>query len=404
MIWRPQTWFVLPVTLITALVSLFSREEYRHSVVWSVDAALTALYLLWPLTIGAGAMATIRIRRGVSSELIDALPRGAAIRFWLHQSAKVGLWSAAGLVLASVTAIAIAASTGSTVTVQALSPLLPAIAAVLAAGLVGGALGMVAPYWLLPPVATITVFALFMLVPGAMQIITFVGLTTPDITALHLPLGAIALLCSIFAGLALGGGLLAAGIGAGHPRAGVLGSGICVLLSATLATSGNLFAPRVWSDDSTWPCTDVDATDAVLCLSPDQQHRLEEAASVATPLVEPIEALTPSPGPIRLTTTGAVNDDSPATSVRISLPIGPEPLTLAAMAEPITSSLSRCGPRNTPPRPEVIDANAAAHLTLYVWLTGIEQDPDLLEHFGLSEDPPDRSEAISALEWLQRCE
>ncbi|WP_413451668.1 hypothetical protein [Georgenia sp. 1P01AC] len=403
-IWRPAAWYLGPVTVIVAAISLFGRPEFTLSAVWAVDAALTSIYVLWPIALGASAVPVIRLRRTASFSLLEALPTGAQWRALVMSAAWPGIWICAGLLAGTVLALGVAAWNGSPPNWRAIAPVAPALTGTMAMSALGGACAARVPGWLVPPVLTVAGFACLVFDVGGARVLTdWVGATGSVIVAMHLRPGVLLGLCAAFAALVVAGLAISGALTTGLRRWWAVG--VTAGVAAVLILAGaDLRAPRMWADDSTWPCTPVPATDTEVCLPSDQRAMTDAVSQALSPTAARLAELDPAMSTARFSPSAAMVDAGGARrTVWITLPIGRPGDATRELVPAVTDGLAVCwGPNATAAE----DAQMAREMVVLQWWLAPELVPDtgVLEAYGIAERAPTREEAGRAYSVLTECD
>lgn len=400
-VWRPQSWYLAPVTVIVACFSLFGRQEFAHSAIWAVDAALTSLYVLWPIALGVSAVPIVRLRRTASRELLDALPTGAQWRAMVASAAAPGIWICAGLVLASGLALGVAAGHGSPPSWQAVIPVVPALIGTLAMSALGGLSAVAVPRWFLPPLLTVVAFVLLVFDVAGLRVLTdFVGATSSVVVAMQVRTAVLLGLCAVFTALVLACLTFSAALVTDLRRwcfVGISAAGVAVLV--LLAT--DLRGPWTWTDDASWPCTPVPATDTEVCLPPDQQRLTEVVSSALAPIATRLGEVDPGLRTARFSASAAAGSEG-RQRILITLPVGrPEDATDELVAS-VTNGLAVCWETDHSAADELVLARAM--IVLQWWLVPQQvPDPVLLEAYEIVDRAPTRVEAEHAYSTLTEC-
>lgn len=404
MIWRPQAWYLAPVTVIVAGISLFGRPEFAHSAIWAVDAALTSIYVLWPIALGVSAVPVIRLRRTASWDLLEALPRGAQWRAMVMSAAWPGIWICTGLLLGTALALGVAAWHGSPPSWSAVAPLAPALVGTMAMSALGGACAARVPGWLLPPFLTVVAFTCLVFdVAGLRALTDFVGATGSVVVAMRLRPDVLLSLCAAFAALIVACLALSGALTTGLRRwwvVGVAAGAVAVLIVAT----ADLRIPRMWADDTGWPCTQVPGTDTEVCLPPDQRTMTDAVSTALTPTAARLAELDPALSTARFSPSAAtVGAAGQRPTVWITLPVGRPEAATQEVVQAVTDGLAVCWGPDTG---AAEDAQMARAMVVLQWWLAPKLVPDqtVLEAYGIVERPPTRSEAGRAYAALTACD
>ncbi|WP_339567286.1 hypothetical protein [Pseudokineococcus sp. 1T1Z-3] len=380
-------------------MSLVSQPEARFSTTWAVDAAVTSLLVVWPLSAGLAAADAVRVRR-TGGALVDALPAPAVVRLLWRRAAAAGAWTAAGLGIAAAGGAVVGAAHGSPPTLAAFTPVAPAVAGSFAVAALGAALGVLLPSWLLPPLLAAGSYAFLAFdVAGAQSLVGLVGATSGVV--LGLEVGPVALGARVVALSAAAAAAAVVLAWSATRRPWLLAPllGVAVLAAGAWALADMDDPYGHWRSDADWPCADVPGAGGLVCVPSDQRRDVEVLAEALSPVSGRLTQLDPARADQDFSATRA----SRADALLVPLPFG-RPVDEPSMADAVAAELAPClrGDRDLSAREEE-DVFAAVVTTAWWLAPGREQDPALLESLGLPDSPPTRAEAQRAYDVITTC-
>ncbi|WP_277212203.1 hypothetical protein [Isoptericola croceus] len=376
-----------------------------YSAGWSVAAALTAVVIVWPVALGAGAVDGTVVARNRATNLVRPLPPSARRRFAATRIVTIASGGALGLLLAVGTGVIAAAVRESTPQLISLATVPAALLGVYPLVAVGWFIGVSVRSWLLPPVAVIVGYLLVVFILGQGPLMQYFG-ATASVPAFLLPdASQILAILGVVVGAALAGAALVA-LWAARTRIA-----LAVLVAAVVVASGAWIGldavhgerdPYRLGDVAGWPCAEIAGTGSDVCIAPDQQRDLNLLVNELRPLDERFEEIAPDGEdwvwmPVEHPTRPTLVYD---------LPLG-APIDRARQAEEVVwGGLGGCAIDAALEGPDEAAFEAVDRDVILVaqWLEPtFVPDPIIVGRLGVTPGAPDREDAAAALDRLISC-
>lgn len=271
---------------VVAGLGFGSRPHEIRSFAQATESVISAVILVWPVALAAGAAAAVRRRRSGLDERLSAWPGNARARMAMRATGTMWTWTAAFAVATFAVVGVLAWTTGSVPSLATLPGLGIALLGVASLMAWGGVLGTLVPSYVMAAVAAVAHYLVSWLLPeySVFHIFGFTGTTALIGQAVRLDGRALLVLAlwqsaTLCAALAVQY-LLTAGVGASARRVQALRVGAVTLVAVAatafaLGPTGPRMDPWTLQGMASWDCTEVDNF-ATVCLPKDMRAAHDE--------------------------------------------------------------------------------------------------------------------------------
>jgi hypothetical protein len=277
--WRGTGPILASTWLTVAIVTVLMLDAQRYSGADAVQSALNAALLLRPLAAGLAAAMTVRLLRPGLDDLVLSAPDAARVRRVMAPVVLLAGWALAGLLASVLACTLIAGLSGSWPAWPVYLAILPAAAGTLAVMAIGALLALVVRSWIVPPVAALATYLVYLLPWDAAHTMTAYISASPGAAAPMVPnLSTLTQITVAHLLLTVAASALAMMRLTTWRRFGVLavGAGLAwVLVLALIGTGQNYYEPL---PEKYWACTAVPGGNRELCLPGQQIRDLAPAA------------------------------------------------------------------------------------------------------------------------------
>lgn len=270
--------------IVTSMADLLLHDPaMMHSGAGALQSALTAGLLLWPMTVGSAAAMTVRPLRPELRDLVLAAPAAARMRLVMKPLVMLTAWALAGLAASALACAAVAGIGGSWAAWPAYLGVLPTATGTIASAAVGGALGLLFPYWATPPIAAaLTYLGYLMQWDATLAMSAYSSASARGVVILVPDPNAVTRVVTVHLLLAVAAIALGAVRLAPSRRIGALALGATLAAVVVLGLGG---AGQAWYrplPEAFWACTPVADGGHNLCLPREQSRDLAAAAASLT--------------------------------------------------------------------------------------------------------------------------